>query len=743
LTFGVVGTMGQSTAKTFTLTTGTSDGKDHFILLWVISETTADYATSLSSSNMSWDASPLVAHHAFTNNAVVQTTFKGKVTSASTGATVTVTLAAGSPVIRAAWQEFSTTAGYASVTLDNSGTTDTATGGTMPPVTPTKLHDLYCGYVYDNGSALAGSTSGYTYTVDAEFNTFAYNTSCANSTQTPNIGDSNGTSGIGVMLYEAVTSLSGAAVLSGTGTLTAAGKVVAPGSAVLSGTGTLGATSAVAIPSSAVLLGTGALTAAASVMTPGQVAANLSGTGTLGTAVAVGWAQAAVLAGTGTLAAQYTGIMLQSAVLAGTGTLAVAVSSALKFTAGLFGAGFLSIPQVAGGLVNGVGGAGTPQALPGSSQVAVAPPGSGNWQWLGTLGQVTALTYSYVCPGGCDKMSMTIMCPASFRTQLFNPGWNVRITRGGHQVWDGKLDEPQPSASGWTLTAVGTGNRGADFTNFYAPGDTWPAGEPDEIINRAIGRGLPWVNPGLNSSPYFSQFWLGQATDPGSSTVTAFLNLICSRGGLVWYVNSQPGGIYNGDDLSVFPLPTVPNRLLVCTSPVARTLGGYVNSLVIRYMSVADNTTASPPVSASFDVVSAINTASVAAHGVTEAYLDLSNAGLLSSSAAQNVGLNILLAYESASYAGPFQASHGQLLNMGGQAIDPGCDQAGTRVKLVLVDGGYGGEVVAGPVQFTVGAYAWDDYQMVATLSPYQEMDASLSGLLSMVSTTMTPITVA
>jgi hypothetical protein len=107
------------------------------------------------------------------------------------------------------------------------------------------------------------------------------------------------------------------------------------------------------------------------------------------------------------------------------------------------------------------------------------------------------------------------------------------------------------------------------------------------------------------------------------------------------------------------------------------------------------------------------------------------------------VGQNILQIYEAASYGGPFQASYGQLLNMGGQAIDPGTDQSGTRVKLVLVNGGYGGEVVPGPIEWTVGAYEWNDFTQQATLSPYQEVDASLSGLLSMTSTTMTPITVA
>jgi hypothetical protein len=735
LTFTAVSTIGSATAKTFTLTPhATGD----FILLWVTSETAADFATAATSTNVNSGAgwTVLVPHVNLPNNAVTQTLFIGQATSTS-GATVTVTTA-GSPVLRIAWQEFSNTLGYAAVSLDNSGTVDLAATGTMPPVTPTRANDLYAGYVFDNGSGTAGSTSGFTYQLDPNTNQLAYRTSCANATQTPNIGDSNGTSGIGVMLYEAVTAFTPAAALSGSGSVGVSRTVTQPAAAALSGTSALTAGPAVSILPAAALIGLGALTAGPGVSMPGAGAANLDGEGTLTAGRSVTWQQAVPLSGSGTVSAQETGIIQQAVPLSGFGNLGVAAAAALQFSTGLFGAGFLSIPQVAGGLVNGVGGAATPQALPGSSQVAVAPPGSSNWQWLGTLGQVTALQYSYVCPGGCDQMTCTIMVPASYRTQLFNPGWKVRVVRGGHQVWDGKLDEPQPSAQGWTLTAVGTGNLGQNFTDYYSVDDVWPQDEPDEVINRAIGRGLPWLNSGLASSPYFSQFWFGQASDPGSSTVTDFLNLICTRGGLTWYVNSQPGGLYAGDDLNVFPLPTVANRLLVCTSPVARTLGGYVNSIVTRYLATADNATTGAV--AAYNVVNALNQPSITAHGVTEAYLDLSNAGVLTSAAALAVGANILQVYESASWAGPFSASYGQLLNTGGQAIDPGVDQAGTRVRLILVDGGYGGEVVPGAVTFTVGSYTWDDFAQVATIGPYQALDQSLSGLLSMTGTVMTPL---
>jgi hypothetical protein len=512
------------------------------------------------------------------------------------------------------------------------------------------------------------------------------------------------------------TSHPGTAALTGLGTLTGLG--VFAGTAALSGIGTLSGTATH-------VTGHGAGTAA------------LTGIGTLSALPTGVFIQAAALSGIGTLSAAWTGILLQPpAVLSGTGTLNLS-GYILSVPAGLSGNGTLSVLQATGGLVFASPGATVPYAYPLSSQVMVAPPGTSAWRPLGSVGAVTALTYSFTCPGGADKMTATVMAPAAYRTQLFNPGWQVKITRGGHQVWSGRLDEPQPSAgSGWTLTAVGTGNRGTDFTAVYT--STWPSSEPDQAINAAIGRGLNWINPGVGTP---SGAWFGQAPDSGSTTITGLLNLICTRGGLTWYVNSQPGGI-PGDDLAVFPLPTVANRLLVCTQPVGRTLGGDINTIQIRYQVSADDPSGSGA-AAVYAVTSVTSAASVAAHGVIETYIDLSSAGVMSAGAAQAVGTKVLAIYQRASFAGPFTARYGQLTTTGGVPVDPGCDQAGTVVKLVLVDFGYGGEIVPGPISFLVGGYEWNDLDQTATITPYQNVNQSLTGLLSLASQGLTPITAA
>lgn len=521
-------------------------------------------------------------------------------------------------------------------------------------------------------------------------------------------GGASGADGQIILTYTASTSHSGTAALSGTGTLTATGAF--GGSAALSGTGTL--------------------TWSGSRILKATV---LSGSGTL-SATRVGIkAQSAALSGTGTLAPIAKVTYFRAAALSGTGTLAVP-GFTLGVTAALSGVGSLTIIGT-GGTVQAAAGVTTSYAWPGSSQVAVAPPGTAAWQYLGSLGQVTALTYSFTCPGGADKLTATVMIPASFRTQLLNPGWQVRVTRGGHIVWTGRLDEPVPTASGWQVTAAGDGNRGTDFRAVYT--SAWPAGEPDQAVNNAIARGLPWVNPGIGSP---SGIWLGQAQDTASATVTDLLNLACTRGGLTWYANSQPGG-QPGTDLSVFPLPTAVNRLLVVTDPVPRTLGGDINTIWIRYQISDASSSTSGSQQATFGLTSVASAQSVAAHGITETYVDLSSAGTMSAGAAQAVGNKVLAVYQRASFAGPFTASRGQLLNAGGAPVDPGADQAGTVCRLILTDYAYGGEVTPAPITFLVGAYTWDDFAGKATISPYQRLDQSLSGLLSAQTTVLTPIT--
>jgi hypothetical protein len=354
----------------------------------------------------------------------------------------------------------------------------------------------------------------------------------------------------------------------------------------------------------------------------------------------------------------------------------------------------------------------------GTSQVQTLTPQGTGARWLGTLGHVSALAYSYALPGGPDQLTCTLQVPASYRSDALNPGRTVRAFRGAAPVWDGKLLEATPGPDGWALTANGAGNLGTDFRDIWT---AWT--DVNDHVNQAIARGLRWVNPGLSNTG----LWFGQQADPASQTITDLLNLVCTKGGKTWYVTVTP----QANVLSVFNLPAVPDRTLVCTTPVARTLGGDVNSLFLRWEDIADG----PLGPAQFTNANVTTAASITAHGTQEGYDDLSSAGFQSSAAPITAAGNAALQrYQRASFAGSFTARYGQVLTTGGQPVDLGTEQAGHVYKVILTDFGYGGEVVPGPLTFLSGAYAYDSATETATITPFQSLDLSLPGILSALS---------
>lgn len=349
---------------------------------------------------------------------------------------------------------------------------------------------------------------------------------------------------------------------------------------------------------------------------------------------------------------------------------------------------------------------------PGQSSVVTYYPDGTQPRYLGQFGHVSNLIYSYALPGGPDQMSCVLNVEPMYRVDAMNAGRIVKIFRGGSQVWDGILLEPTPAGSGttgWTISAQGAGTYGNNFDSIYT---TWT--NQNDAVNQAISRGLRWSNPGIPSG-----VWLGQQQDSGSETITDLLNLFCTMGGYVWYVS-------RGNVLNVIPFSTTPvTRVLTCATPVPRTLGGFINSLWGRYQT--SPSTASVP---TYGLVNVKTAASVAKHGTQESYVDLSNAGQLTSAAATALLQSVLNRYQAISYAGPFTVRYGEYLLPGGQPVDLGQEHAGQVVRLIMTDFGYGGEVVPDPVTFLIGNYEYDDEAQTATITPFQSLDTSLTGLL-------------
>ena len=375
-----------------------------------------------------------------------------------------------------------------------------------------------------------------------------------------------------------------------------------------------------------------------------------------------------------------------------------------------------------------------PASIPTNADTAVSLAAPKDPRWLGSLGHVNSLKYSWTCPGGDADMSCVLQLPPTQRPAALDPGRVVQVWRAGSCAWEGKLNEATPSTDGWVVTAHGAGTCGGDFQAYY---QSWT---PDDPVNRAIARGLRWDNPGIGSP---AGIYLGQQQDSGSLSITAFMNLLCSGGGLLWQVTpSAATGIpAPSRTLSVFPLksdaygvPTgPPDLMLVSTTPVPRTVLLDVNNILLRYQVSADipATSTAAAVPATYATVFAGNTASTSKHGPIEYYLDLSSAGVMTAAAARVIGQNVLQKYVRATFAGTFEIGPGQLLNAGGAPVDPGFGVAGKMIKPLITDAPYGGELAAAPMVFMAGTHEFDNDTNTAKITPYGGVRLNLSGLVA------------
>jgi hypothetical protein len=340
----------------------------------------------------------------------------------------------------------------------------------------------------------------------------------------------------------------------------------------------------------------------------------------------------------------------------------------------------------------------------------------GSTRWLGAEGHVVGLNFTNTYPGGASQMTCLLQVEPGYRTDALNPGRPTRIYRGASMIWDGNMMEPVPTKDGWQVQAIGIGAQSTNFCAWFNPGIGYTLNEP---VNEAISRGLRWTNPGISSG------WLVTAPDDGSFTVTDHMNQITSKAGMCWNVTR------NGT-LNVGAIPTVANRLLVSTAPVPRTLFGDVTTLFLYYIASDDG---NGNQTYATQIVS--NQADIDIHGSYEQYIDLSSAtvngtnNVLTSGYATQVGQYLLANYGRAMWAGPFIAQPGDLMTMGGVPIDLATEQAGTVCRMMVTNDPYGGEVVAGAIEFVVGSYQYDDDAQTASITPMQSFRNDLGTLLS------------
>lgn len=399
-------------------------------------------------------------------------------------------------------------------------------------------------------------------------------------------------------------------------------------------------------------------------------------------------------------------------------------------------------------------------------------------RWLGRVGHVSGLDYTYSLPGGPDQLTVTLQIAPDFRTDAMNPGRIVTVHRGGSCVWEGILTEPVPAATGWTLTANGVGTYGSNFgawwqeaPNVASGAATAPGWTSDAPVDFAIARGLRWISRGIGSPP---GIYLGPVQDPGSLTVTDFLNLLCTGGSLTWELRppasaaSFPPGPwelhirtlpqdFSGNPLQAGPRekvstkilegghwkrvdrlvtePRIPPQLhIVNVNPIQRSIVADYNTVIVYYQATADTTATSTKKAsaATYKTTFADSPGSVAKHGRMEYYVDISNGGVYTQAGAQAVARNILNKYIRANFSSPFNVQPGQLLNDGGVPVDLGCNWGGHTADVLGVNYAFGGEVGLGPISFVIGEYEYSDDTQTATITPYQSARTDIGSIVSM-----------
>jgi hypothetical protein len=342
-------------------------------------------------------------------------------------------------------------------------------------------------------------------------------------------------------------------------------------------------------------------------------------------------------------------------------------------------------------------------------------------------------------------------------------GRRVQAYRGGSCIWDGILQEPTASATGWQITANGTGTEGANFAAYYTKWNT------DQPLNDAIGRGLRWRNDGIGTPPGIFGLNATNAQDSGSLTVQDFLNLLTTSGLLYWSIeppmsvgipcepwvvrvrayptdisgNPLSAGVKTPEQWNIqewqridlkATLPRLPPDLyIINTTPVSRTLNGTYNTLVCRYKATPDipATSTLAAIAATYKTIIIDQPSAVAAQGRVEYFLDMTSNDVMTSQQVTQVGHSILARYVKLSFFNAYTVQPNRLITSGGEAVDLALDWSGKMATVLVENAPLGGDTGSSPLTFFIADYVYDDDSATATITPFQSAGKDIASLIA------------
>jgi hypothetical protein len=329
-----------------------------------------------------------------------------------------------------------------------------------------------------------------------------------------------------------------------------------------------------------------------------------------------------------------------------------------------------------------------------------------------STGPVTGLNWSDTYSGGPADLAFSVQMDTVAQPRALSLGRLVQVLRGGLVMYEGILNKPSPTQTGFDVTAKGAGQWGDDYRDIWT---TWT--DINDALAQAKARGLRWKLGTYSNTPLY----LVDQQESGSESMTERLSGVTRPGYYGWHV-----GLRNL--LSIGPVPSAPTRLLFSSSPQARALVT-VSALYAKYQISADNADSGAP--ASYGLALATNAASATRFGRVEQEWDISGAGTMSLSTAQAWAAAALSRYTGLSWAGSIPVAYGQYTDLTGVPVDLGCEHSGEVVRLFLADGPWDADSSPfPPITFPVAKWAFDEGSEGGAATPYNAIETDLGSLL-------------
>lgn len=318
-------------------------------------------------------------------------------------------------------------------------------------------------------------------------------------------------------------------------------------------------------------------------------------------------------------------------------------------------------------------------------------PGGGDRFWLDSLGTIYGLSYDRSYPGGAETATWQMILDPRMQHRAWAPGRQIGIVCGVKTIWTGLLDNPTRGTV-WTMNAIGSASSDSQRMLAIAP-TSGNALNLDEVIDAAIARtpdGLPWIR----SSTLPSLGATAAAIPSGTEYIDDILETVMAGQNTPTYWTLSDGLV-----VSAAAAPTVPTYILLATGVGGgRTLDGFVTDVVVTYQS------------ATGQLSTVTVSASSRPFGRFEVPLDITSLGLIPSTQATAAGQSYLAINGArAKFTDLFTVTAGQLITIGGQAVDLATFEPGVLVNVLVTDPDAAGEVaLESPVPMIVGYTTYD-----------------------------------